>query len=756
MMGLGVGALAVRLFRPLASDAALWIVLSVCAAAALAGPPILFRLGIEFDSLFGSWPMIGKFVIAVLLLSSAFAFGGMALASIFRSGSEEMPKIYMADLLGAAAGVVAAIVLMNVAGTQAAVFLGSIPLILAALLVAPRWTRLVPAALAVAAVFFAVRIGPTLEMAREERGPVIYKHWDAVSKIKMYGFGDSRTFVIDNLANTTTMQFDGDWKRLAGESGPRFGIDVSWLIQRYPACRFLSLGSGGGRDVYMALHAGAKEVHAVELNPQMNMMLTDDDLHGYIVPSPERAWLEAEVAKMREKNPDDPELAGIVYPDPMKVVGMDDYSGRIYADPRVKLATEDARAYVRRLDGNVDVIYSVASNTYSALTSGSFAMAENYLFTVDAYRDYWRALSPNGVLVMQHQFYMPRLVASVVEALRAEGIADPSRHVAVYDMPRERCAVLIMAKEPLTDEMRRFTFGDITRMPPEEMHLLYPAPNELERELVPRIMREGWSKVQKTATVNIAPTTDDRPFVGQLGLWRNLRGEREELTGRRKFLHSMEVFGYPMSRVILLTILGVLTVLVLPLNLIPAVQKDARLGAVPWLYFFTIGVAFMAVEVVLIQKYTLLLGASAYTFATIITTLLVSSGLGSLASKRFGDRLPFLAIAAWLLLDVLCFRQLVSVLGAMTLGPRIAAAVVLVAPLGFFMGMPFPKATLRVRELVDWGFAVNGAASVMGATAILLVAFEWGFSVALIVGAVLYLVAALLFARRASWPDVHA
>jgi hypothetical protein len=237
-----------------------------------------------------------------------------------------------------------------------------------------------------------------------------------------------------------------------------------------------------------------------------------------------------------------------------------------------------------------------------------------------------------------------------------------------------------------------------------------------------------------------------------MGLWRNLDKPAEEETPRQKRLKSMEVFGYPMSKVLLVTILAVIGVLIVPLNVIPAVRKGPKLGVVPWTYFFVIGIAFMAVEVVLIQKYTLLVGPNAYSIATILATLLVASGLGSLASPRFSDRWPFLAIALWLALDVTVFRNLIEALAPLEMGWRILATAVLIAPLGFFMGMPFPKAALRVGPLVDWGFAVNGAASVLGATAILLVAFEFGFSVALAGAIVLYLLAGALLWWAAAWP----
>jgi len=108
---------------------------------------------------------------------------------------------------------------------------------------------------------------------------------------------------------------------------------------------------------------------------------------------------------------------------------------------------------------------------------------------------------------------------------------------------------------------------------------------------------------------------------------------------------------------------------------------------------------------------------------------------------------PFLAIITWLLVDVLIFPTVVSLFGGMTLPIRVLISALLIAPLGFFMGMPFPKAGVRVGQLIDWGFAVNGTASVIGSTLIILVAFVMGYRVALLLGGLMYLIAWGLLSR---------
>jgi hypothetical protein len=104
--------------------------------------------------------------------------------------------------------------------------------------------------------------------------------------------------------------------------------------------------------------------------------------------------------------------------------------------------------------------------------------------------------------------------------------------------------------------------------------------------------------------------------------------------------------------------------------------------------------------------------------------LLISSGLGSRLSPRFANWVPFVGIATWLLVDVIAARPLTHALSGLGMSWRVVITLLWVAPLGVLMGMPFPKAAGRVGELVDWGFAVNGAASVLGASGVLLVAFD--------------------------------
>jgi len=703
VLGLGMGALAVRLIPALGSEKALPWLLVTTGLVGIAGPPLAFKVGIDFTQLFHSWAMVGKFVATSIILSSTYFFGGASLTQLFKRGHANISRLYMADMIGAGLGVILVVLVMNALGTPTAVFYCGVPIMLAALLTLPKYAKIIPLLLVGAMVFLGSQSDTLLHKERKERGPVGYTHWDAVAKVKIDEFSeDYHGLEIDNAANSPVHGFDGDYALPDSLIG-MFGIDVYNLVQRFDDCKFLSLGAGGGGDVLQALLYGAEEVHAAEVVPHINWLMTE----GYLA----------------------------------------DFSGNIYQNPKVTVATEDARSYVRRFENKFDIIYSLSSNTFAALASGSFAMAEYYLFTKEAFKDYWNALSDDGFLSMEHQFYMPRFTTEVMQALDELGVENPTDHFAIYNLPQMRRKLLLLSRQPLTDEIRQTAYGEMTPENHDSIHLLYPAAEADRDNVYEQIVKDGWESVASEIPIDISPCNDNRPFAAQLGMWKNFSFDRLEKVSPYEFS------GFPLAKLLVLVILAISVVVIVPLNLLPALKKGPKLGAVPWLYFFTLGMAFMMVEVILIQQFTLLIGPSIYSLITILTTLLIFSGLGSRVSGGISDRTPFIAIAVWLLGDILIFPFIASTFGGMTLVPRMLASAVLIAPLGFFMGMPFPKGGKRVGELIDWGFAVNGTASVIGSTLIVLVAFVAGYRISLLLGGLVYLAAWGLLEMKQKWSN---
>jgi SAM-dependent methyltransferase len=702
VLGLGLGGLTLRLVPALATERAIGPLLIITAVLALAGPLAVLHLGVDFGLVTSSLAMAGRLLLTILILCSAFFTGGIVVALILRLRHADLPKIYRSDLIGAAVGVVAAIAMMNTLGTSATVLLLPLPLLGAAVLTQPgRWLSPVGLLLAVGSLALLPWRDRLVARPREERLPVVERHWDAMALVKIQKGDGYFNLNIDNAANTPVSEFDGKWEELRKGPSPFF-LDPEPLMRAQADCRFLSIGAGGGGDVLLALKNGATEVHAVEVNPFINRLL----------------------------------VAG---------GSLSAFSGRLYSDPRVHVVTEDARSYVRRHRGEFDVIYSLSSNTFAALASGAFALAENYLFTTESFRDAYRALRPGGFIIVEHQFYVPRLVTEALDGLRLCGVREPARHLAVYAMPKIRRQALLVGREPLTEAQVENAFLGLATHDAPTMHRVYPRPAPEAKPLIDRIVRAGWRQAQKDSPVDLSPATDNRPFAAQQGLLKNLTWER------LKSPDAMEYRGFPVAKLLIVVVAVIVACVAVPLNLLPFRASGPGMRAVAWGYFFAIGAGFMVLELVLLQQFTLVIGPSAYTLAVLLFVLLLCSGLGSRHSLRVNDLVPFTGVVLWVLLDVLTFSAAADAMAGLPMWGRMAGCALLLAPLGYCMGMPFAKGAARVGECVDWAFAVNGAASVLGSAVVLLIAFAFGFRVALLAGAALYLVAWLLLGRRSAW-----
>jgi predicted membrane-bound spermidine synthase len=169
------------------------------------------------------------------------------------------------------------------------------------------------------------------------------------------------------------------------------------------------------------------------------------------------------------------------------------------------------------------------------------------------------------------------------------------------------------------------------------------------------------------------------------------------------------------------------------------------------LYFLAIGAGYILIEVALIQKFVLFLGHPTYALTVVIFSLLVSSGFGSLLSRKLvndrnGRLVAMLAVAAGLVGALAAIVQPVLSAGVgLPLAVKMIATVLLIAPAGFVMGIPFPTG-LRLLEKhhepsVRWAWSLNAAASVLGSVGALVLALYLGLVETMLIGGGLYLCA---------------
>ena len=254
---------------------------------------------------------------------------------------------------------------------------------------------------------------------------------------------------------------------------------------------------------------------------------------------------------------------------------------------------------------------------------------------------------------------------------------------------------------------------------------------------------------------NIRPASDDRPYFSHFLKWQTLP---ELLVLRNRGGMPLLEWGYLILIATLLqALLASILLVLLPLWL--RRRSEGRAGRQRWrivAYFLSIGTAFMFVEIAFIQKFILFLHHPLYAVSVVLCAFLVFAGLGSLMSARLHKHISLIGIClaigvlsvlyVWLLPGL--FNGLVHLPGPL----KIPVSILLIAPLAFMMGMPFPLGLEFVSNSlpswIPWAWGVNGCASVVSAMLATLLAIHLGFVFVVIVAVLLYLVAALVLTKQ--------
>jgi hypothetical protein len=483
----------------------------------------------------------------------------------------------------------------------------------------------------------------------------------------------------------------------------------------------LIIGPGGGDDVIAARVFGQKQITAVEINP-------------------------------------------IIAHDVMSSEPFKSFSGSIYQQPDVRLVVDEGRSFIRNSQDRYDIIQATMVDTWAATAAGAFSLSENNLYTVEAFKDYATHLTDDGALTMTRWYFEPpdqllRLVTLTRAMMSELRISNPARHIIlVRDARRDRDrspATYIFKKSELTDDEVRSIEDGARR---NGFELLYTPLTRPSNVFTQMIEAPDPSAILESFPTNVEPTRDNNPFffnsVRFANLWRVSEGTTQEWQKTN------------LGTSILFALLGITSVLVLlfiigPLVLVRgrALATGVRTKLSFLLYFACLGAGFIIVEVAMIQKFILFLGHPVYSLAVVLFSVLAFSAIGSYLTGRFSEErlTPVLIklLSGLVLLVILYVAALPPIfygLVGLAREIRIVLAVVLMAPLAMVMGMPMPIGIRMLArsapEIIPWAWGVNGATSVMGSVAALVIAILTGFNQALFVGAGLYLLAMVFITRR--------
>ncbi len=652
-----------------------------------------------------------------------FFLAGTIVSLAISETIQKVDRVYFFDLMGAAAGCLLLVPLLNHLGGPNTVIVAAVLFAAAAAL----WHSMASSVggratcLALALGLMAFLVYNTTHNLIDVRYAKQHKlesesfvEWNSFSRVGVTTHG---CILIDADAATWIAGYDFD--NLAARDRHDLltaGPGLPYVLR--PGAKTLIIGPGGGYDVARCLASGSKDVTGVEINPIIATTI------------------------MREKF-----LA---------------WSQGIYLRPEVHIVVEDGRSFVRRSHEKYQVLQATLVDTWASTAAGGFALAENNLYTVEAFRDYLGHLTDDGLIAFTRWAFDPpreslRLVSLAIEALTQMGEPEPWRHV-------------IVARQGLVDTVlisrKPFSEADVARarsaLAAANLSAVY-LPGAVGHgrgfEFAELLHSPNALDYERRYPFDITPVTDNRPFFFYTVQPRDIR--LFLTTGSNKKMDFYMNKAVPL----LFRLMGISVVATLVILLLPPIVLGTRLprqkGLLLFLlYFLFIGAGYILIEVALIQKFVLFLGHPTYALTVVIFSLLTSSGLGSYFSRRVLNQsevrwvsvLGTIAILVALLGIVA--RSVLPIGVGLPLWLKIAITVLMISPAGFAMGMPFPTGLKRLEEWhkpsVRWAWALNAASSVLGSVGALLCAIYLGLIQTLFVGGLLYVAALVIVLRLGS------
>ena len=165
------------------------------------------------------------------------------------------------------------------------------------------------------------------------------------------------------------------------------------------------------------------------------------------------------------------------------------------------------------------------------------------------------------------------------------------------------------------------------------------------------------------------------------------------------------------------------------------------------LYFGGIGLGYMFVEMVFIQRFILYFGNPVFAASAVITSLLIFSGLGSYYSNHFTlYKKRLLTIFVFIVLILFTYSFVLTPILQQTvhvnLFLKLFNVFLITAPLAFCMGIPFPAGLSQISKMssswIPWAWGINGCVSVISTALATIVAVEMGFTWVMLFAAIAY------------------
>jgi hypothetical protein len=742
LLGLGAGGVVAHLKKnQLARFETRALVSRLCSINALIVPIVLvivLRIPVALDI---STTNFLRLTAIYLASAVPFFITGLEFSIVFARQARHVSPLYAADLAGGALACLAIVPLLNWLGGPNTVFFTGVCMAAAAMVWAvDRKARRSGAG---RALFLLVLIainysGKLFDIVYAKGGFrdsawVEFARWNAISRVEVDTQGPGKAIVIDADASTYLMNVDphhwqGPWERNLMSAPPALANVLR------PRGEFAIIGPGGGVDVLRAVGNGSPSVTGIEINP----IIANTIMRGRYA----------------------------------------DYTFHLYQQPEVHIHVTDGRSFVRNAKQQFDVVQMTLVDTWASTAAGAFALSENSLYTVEAFREYFEHLKPDGIVaITRWEFQQPRealrVVSVAMQALHEMGVDNPAGNFIVVSeghLDADGIPVVVLAKRTA------FTAEELGRVREHmavhpKLFLLYAPSDRASTAVTGRMEHYSASADSFTQLIqsndpnyfaarypyDVSPVTDNAPFFFftlKLGQVLHPKSLMQGIDWKNNL--GVAVLGM----VLAISLLAVLVFLILPLA---KGERGQQPRPVRLLYFIAVGLGYILVEIAFIQRFVLFLGHPVYALTVVVFLLLLSSGAGSMVSRWWLAEtsriwLPLLLIAAALVLYVVVLPGLLGQLVGLPFLAKLTVSAGLLVPLGFAMGMPFPAGLRALASrspaelafppadetsgnLVEWAWAMNAASSVLGSVLAIIIAIQFGLNVTLACGAGAYLVA---------------
>lgn len=731
LLGLGAGGVFAYLTRRILSQ---WSTRSIGATASLINAAIIIAVLLIVlrvpVSLHLTWQNLLNLSVVYFVSAVPFFFTGLVFSVVFAREARRIGALYAVDLIGGAAACLLVVPLLNTIGGPNAIILSALGMAIAGNVWSPNRYF---AALGLA---FASLCGLLVVLNRDTRmidvvtakglprsgDWVLFSRWNALSRVEVDQWGGAKAIVIDADASTYIMNTPPkSWRGTVAEDRLLNSPSTLCNVLR-PQGGYAIIGPGGGVDVLRAVGMGSPNVTAIEINPLIATTI------------------------MRGKYAN--------------------YSQNLYNLPEVHIHVGDGRSWVRNSRQQFDVLQMTLVDTWASTSAGAFALSENSLYTVQAFKEYFEHLKDDGLIaITRWEFARPReamrVVSVAMQALHELGVADARGHFVVISdgkLNRDGVAVTVLAKKsPFTPEEISQAQAHVSRFP--NLETLYlpgsrsssPGSDTFSSLIVSNDPYE----FARSYAFNVAPVTDNAPFFFfTLKLGQVLRSTVGQGIDWKVNLGVAVLF-----MLLGISISAVAAFLVVPLWFAARRQTKSHLAGAgyprtaPILYFVFIGLAYILVEIAFIQRFVLFLGHPTYALTVVVFLMLLASGAGSLVSRRWlstpvAVRFPLALIMAAVAVYLVVLPTVLSTLVGLSFAAKLIVSAVLLIPLAFLMGTPFPAGLSALHgageQTIEWAWAMNAASSVLGSVLAMVIAIQFGLTVVLACGAISYVAATAL------------